>query len=71
MVKKNQKGFTIGCDKWDRKPVSKPLISIIMKIQNEEKKRCKQMKGKKKKQSPSFVGATMELSRRIKKNGFL
>lgn len=56
----------VGCKNYENKPLAKPFIKIIIEFQKElQNKEDKKKLGKKRK--ISFVYASLELSRQLKK----
>lgn len=56
----------VGCKNYENKPLAKPFIRLIVEFQKDlQKKEDKKKLGKKRK--ISFVYATLELSKKLKK----
>jgi len=62
MAKKKNNNYTIGNKNAMIVSIGKPLIKLIISIQNEENNKIKKKKGRK----ASFVWASVELTKRLK-----
>ena len=59
--------LTVGCKNYEMKPISKPLIRLIISIQKDIDQKVNKNKTGRNKKNISFVYATLELSKRLRK----